>query len=588
MAATGMIQFPSLTEKYLYGSFTLQHGVTPSIGTLYCAPIPGWIPKGGPLRFVYNSGSVVFPGCTIDSISAQVTDRGEEIWVVQLLDRRWKWRECGAISGEYNVRRGNTLVESTKKTARELAKLCLDELGEVNFDVSKMPDKTYPYVYWSYELPALALADLTDRVGCRIVLGLNNRVSIVPAGVGAKLPPGYIDATQTIDPAELPDELRFVGDRLRIQWDLELECIAPELDGTIKPIDELSYKPPVGWDHFVPALLTSRLIDPKVKDLVNKWMYKLFRVKIPFDNPITVPAATAGGTDKLEIKPERLEQILPLETEQIETEIVRKLPAGLGGDEKRRKPAQLWGRFCPDAMKRRNNYDVLGSRTPDLVKWPDQVYQRGWQLDAERGLVFTAKPCYLLKKGDPPFLEWEDTDAAGNTMSRKVENLIAQPPELWLRTTLGYRDKDTLAWFHLELPRKLPGPKRGTKPHFVVHPDVELTYYKDWAAGGALKTTRPEYEQQSEHYLDARLRYFQNEDPASATYPGFRTIQPDGAIQQVTFEVDRQGAMYTRASRNREERIVTVAYQERRLYERIEAAITKAKADRWEARRRKG
>src|SRR5205085_1412462 len=98
----------------------------------------------------------------------------------------------------------------------------------------------------------------------------------------------------------------------------------------------------------------------------------------------------------------------------------------------------------------------------------------------------------------------------------------------------------TRGWTHLELPRKLPGRKFGTKPHFVRRDDVQLNYIV--GTGGSVSSkSNTEFFQRAKFYLDEEQRKYQVRTPAAAVYPGIRAIDPDGAIQQITWTINERG-----------------------------------------------
>ena len=69
-------------------------------------------------------------------------------------------------------------------------------------DVSELPNQARPRVDWVSANPARALATLCDALGCRVVLDLDDAVSIRRVGVGAELPDLGIQRTESfgIDP----------------------------------------------------------------------------------------------------------------------------------------------------------------------------------------------------------------------------------------------------------------------------------------------------------------------------------------------------------------------------------------------------
>ncbi len=144
----------------------------------------------GTLVLTFGETRVEFPDCKLDYGTVERT-AGGLICRLALLDHRWRWR-FGQISGTYNVRRDDSQLQknaddadNSERTPQQLATLCLEAMGETQFDVGDLPNESRPSVEWDCVVPADALAALCDQLGCRVVLQLNNRVALRRAGVGA-------------------------------------------------------------------------------------------------------------------------------------------------------------------------------------------------------------------------------------------------------------------------------------------------------------------------------------------------------------------------------------------------------------------
>jgi hypothetical protein len=537
------------------------------MATIICAPQPTIIWKVGPMVLTYGGITITFEQCTADKIKVTTDSRGRQTWAVQILDRRWKWKECGRISGYYNVRRGSEdIIEDTEKTPRELATLCLEALDETNFDVEALPEEPRPEIEWDYTLPAEALAKVCDLYGCRVVLGLDNRIKIVVAGVGADL---QIDdlATQgdvEPDPPERPDALIFTAARTRFQFDFTLEAVGLDFisdfgDVAIKPIDELSYAPApepgiVGsrpWDVADPPYFdqVSILIE---RELAIESVYRWYRIVTPF--------TLIAGEETYSI--EDLDRILPIENVQIEKHRV------LGREEPR--PAWVHGIFCPDL----DSTDPLEpGQQPDnriTTKFP-----KSFSIDKAKGIVKFSEAVYRMHK----------TFKSGTF----DEVLVMRPAELRLRTTVSLREEDTRGWIREERRRDMPPPLAGTRPKYIVRDDIAFesvaTYLPQLVdndlgeiddSDHSFFTNEVEVDDQANYYLDAEEKEYQFTAPASIQYAGFVPIVPDGAIQQVTWTVDGAGFARTKASRNREDLQKTLPFKERR---RIEIEREEAKKE---------
>ncbi len=73
-----------------------------------------------------------------------------------------------------------------------------------------------------------------------------------------------------------------------------------------------------------------------------------------------------------------------------------------------------------------------------------------------------------------------------------------------------------------------------------------------------------ELETQSGYYAAGRLAQYVTQSGASGRYAGLQSINPDGAISQVTWEIGGSGC-YTSASRLYEPSPYVPPYKERRL-----------------------
>lgn len=233
------VEWPGL-NTYFDAYMTLGHGIMPSTCILTCPAQNNPIAAFGDL--VWRSGRTIirFPACRIDKIEGTIDPTRGPIWQITILDRRWRWA-FNTVEGWYNVRQSNLAIRNgTEKSTHELAKLCLDAMGEKNYDLSLMPKESElgrgkpriadrpgtrkqaaaarvafefkPEVHWDPPVNAAqALHDLCETVACRIVPFFRNgafdAVRIVPVGYGNALPPTNLEFHQGIDTAELPDKV---------------------------------------------------------------------------------------------------------------------------------------------------------------------------------------------------------------------------------------------------------------------------------------------------------------------------------------------------------------------------------------------
>lgn len=576
----GLAFFPGVNQV-ISASYTLAHGITPGVATLEMAPQPGYIGVGGTLSFQFDQVTLAFPGCKVDSATVEGTGGGY-VWRLAILDRRWRWA-FGAISGSYNLRHvngklvkdgtspGTQLVWETEKTPQELAALCLVAMGEGLFSVGDLPNDARPTIEWDHEVPAQALAQLCDDLGCRVVLQLDGTVAIRRTGLGQALPslPAIIERSLAIDPPEQPDALVVVGSRIRHEVDLPLEAVGKDLDGQIKPIDSLSYKPsvtthPNGWSDCDLEGFTN-LADTKVIELAKETVFKWYRVKTPFTvNTYDSATGTFAGLNVLDLAEVALEDTMVQTSTQDGLDVPR--------------PAEVFGSWYDGQLTYQNvaaDLKAIGSYASggylsDYAK--EALYRRGFAIDSENGLVKFSERLTRLDSNN--------RHGAANVV---------------LRTSVLLRDKLTRAWRRFE--RKLIGGTAfGTPSRNYLHDDLVFTVRTLYdttavASSGAyvpaigLDSNLTQAIIDADALLAGAANQYQLTTPEVATYAGLVPVNPDGAIQQASWSLGPSGTV-TRIARNNEVSLGNVPYKERRFYERVAVSARATGKKRWPPERR--
>ena len=545
----GLVSFPGVDQPES-GEYTLAHGITPQIATIQMLPQQDFIGEGGTLTFTYGDVLIEFPDCKVDQTSFKYDQSGFVIGL-SVLDRRWKWAFAGAggdgngISGSYNTRREDgRIIPQRLLGARDLATLCLKAMGEQVYDVSQVPNDVYPEIEWEYELPAQALGDLADSCGCRVVLKLDNSVAVVSVGVGDDLPDS--DALETdalsINPPERPDKLTYVCGRTRYQMEIYLLAVGLDEDGTIKRINDLSYMPSGGWgtiDRFTMTAVAAALVNDKrrqefLRSLARMSVFRWYQIAVEtpaklgdpvggnvvFGQPYTLTVPGFGVVKKLK-------EILLLDT-QVE------LMEDSDGFE-RCKPAEVYGVFT--------DYRLAATNTNDGTR-----YWRGFSIDAERGLVLFNDQVFKINTTTLNYAE----------------------PTLRLRTAFNVRQPDTWAWDHYVREYSF-GTTYGTGAKSYKHDESFLAVSQAFSSAGvpgAVTDNKAAVNVEADAYLQAALLEFQTTTPQNRSYAGLLAIDPDGAIQQVSWRVGPDGAT-TRASRNSEFSTAVPMYQTRRFFEQL-------------------
>lgn len=504
----GTATLPGIS-KILSAQFTLSRGPSPSSAVLEIVPQPNLPLPGGTLTLKFGSLSLSFPDCKVLSHTVRLNGSGQVV-SLSVIDRRWKWA-FGEISGSYNIQtQGDPGSFETQysRTAQQLAILCLLAMGETSFDVSQMPSDVYPAVEWDRQNPAMALQEIAEQCGCVIVLRLDNSVMLAREGLGGALPLGArLEDSLGIEIPQVPDAIRLVGGRVRYQKRLTMRPVGLETDGTIKPIDDLSYKPVVGWGSQDPFSFAN-VSNDATRNLAKKSVWRWYQFYIDEGYELTGFPGWNGTVRKAA-------QILPLDNEQVETVEHE--------GRQTRKPAQVFGKFYKRDGSNANHTTIA-------------EYKRSWRLVAEKGLIEFADPVYQYSSG---------TYSAA---------------EIYLQTAFSVRDRDTFSLHRFERRMPIPGAQWGTGDRIIRHEDISLEYYDVFMNDAEENAAAPSFftnnnlqdiDGKANYYLQTALSEYQVKIPQEAQFPGLVPVDLDGAIQQVSWSIGASGTT-TRASRNNE------------------------------------
>ncbi len=516
----GHCTFPGI-EQIVEAQFSFVNGISPSVATLTIAPQDHVISEGGTLRFFYGDRVLEFPGCKIDSGSLQRNNQGQ-VWRLSIWDRRWRW-SLGAISGSYNSQSDDgELVKDMDEQPQELAKFCLDAIGEQGYDVSEIPNESNPKIDWDYDVPMEALASLCDQLGCRVVLGFDNRVRIRRAGVGKSLPidNDVLENSLTVDPPEMPDKIAVVCGPTRFQDYLPLEAVGLDMEKgkeIIVPIDELSYKPAKGWNYefcedgefYNVALQSSEADWRRARKTVFRW----YRVKMPWP-PRKNEFREIPDLDHIIIYRKQVEKASITDGRGFKTDL----------------PAVAVGVFFDEGG---TSYDNTALTT--IVDREEISYS----LNSSTGVVSFSRPMYK-NVSDGDFLE---TAAA----------------ELYVKTSFSVRDPDNHAIQRYVRSRDTGG-RFGTPTLYLHHEKLTLAVVDGEPINKEVVDTACDY------YIDAAIAEYRLETPQTVLYTGLRIIELDGAVGQLTVSLSARG-MTTRVSHNAEQLEYTPDYKQRRQLE---------------------
>lgn len=264
------------------GTFTNVRGVHPASFILSIEPRPAFSGYVGNLTLTFGSTTLSFPNCAMAPHSMAVwKDRIPYIWNMIVLDRRWNWQYV-RISGEYNRRRADgKLDDDTKLSLTKLIEKLLTELGE-SFQLTGIPD-VYPYVNWQNAYASRELEWLCELAGLAICPEMTQaRTLVEPIGTGVSLPvpaPSFnVSPVFRYQQAVAPQSVEVRCAPTIVQKKLDLVPVALDEDGTIQPLDDVSYKPADGWESQ--WYTTFQGVDEDLRHLAFATVWRWYRFDV--------------------------------------------------------------------------------------------------------------------------------------------------------------------------------------------------------------------------------------------------------------------------------------------------------------------
>jgi hypothetical protein len=442
-------------------SYTLSHGATPGQATLSVIPTIDVPDVTGTLVITDGIGTVVLPGCRVGGVTYSVGQNGRTLHLF-ILDRRWRWA-YPKISGHYNVRDDKGQIKKgTERTPSQLATLCFEAMRERGYRIAGLDPTARPEVEWDCENAAQALQSLVEPLACRLIYDAGtDRAGVVPLGEGGPLPGGSLsDDEPSLKVAELVDAIEFVGAPIRYQCRLLLEAVGVDLDGQIKPIDRLAYKPTLagGWKYSWPpnypnipasADLPGAHTQGEAERLAQQSVWKMYRVKLAGvpdgKGPLVIPGYKGKVTsrDQITLLPNKVDTTEDLDGHRVAD------------------PAQVYGSYYPGG----------GTLATTDARRAVKV---GFQVDSGRGLVIFDEPVYAMK-----------------------DDAVAEPT-LILETAVTVRDAATLGLVRFRklvrvgarVGRRVRNNDYSTAPLEVRRDDVQFDVVTDYTtASKPIKTT---------------------------------------------------------------------------------------------------
>lgn len=500
----GLFIFPGV-DQILGGNFTLSHGISPSIAMIQVPVGTSIGAQIGTFSIRYGGTTIRFSNCLLDASQITFGSNGQ-VMTMRILDRRWKWK-YGEIWGRYNYPGAPT------RTPRELASMLVEAMGEKRADISAITNnrKVEIGVDWIGANPAEELQKLCDKLGCRIVLDVRDRVAIRRNGVGASLPTfGASSFGPGVDVQDRPSSIKIVTSPAVWVSRFTLEAVAEDEDDEIVPLGDAYYFAGEEYKTEDPRSFAGigSKYDLDAMQRARKSCWKWYRIKEQVTGDLKPPKYKEKVRDLSQLKPFRK----------------------------------------PDPEQTKVEQSVTG------VYWPggDELQNTDYGHPYEGKFDFTEDG--LVKFDEPVFKVVQVGDV--------VEY---HPAELTVDAEYGLtRDEDGQAVVFVQsvnVPGRSPADVQVLRRKEII-PRTRYTY-----DGNSLKdtiTNEKEVIDQVNAALSEAAQKWITQQSQEAQYSLILPISPDGAIQQVTWTVGASGAT-TRASRNMEHH--RPRFQERRQKE---------------------
>lgn len=385
---SAVLSFPGINNP-VSAIVTRTNGTRPGIALVTAVPQNDSPDTSGTATFVFgtSSNAMTWSNALCDLGTIMTTEAGQvERFVI--FDRRWRWRKGAPVTGAYNVRNPDgTVIAATQKTLAQLATILFTAVGEGSADVSLITSTEYPMVVWDYDNPADELADLLETRGYVISMQADDTVKVFPVGTGATLPANddVVTITITIDPPEVPAQIRAVCEHTLVQSMLKCVAVGEDTDGKIKLIKDLSYNPggvgnASGWDGM-DLISFAYITDPVKRDLAIKTVGRYFQVTSQADGSQNLSFGgvnyLSGGGGGGEIIVSDASQFLPLKPFLLTAAVDQ-------FSKQRYDQAFVSGTFYGELQ---SNPKLLGNTSPFT-----RVDKREWTMNGDFGLVIFHEP----------------------------------------------------------------------------------------------------------------------------------------------------------------------------------------------------
>lgn len=463
----------------------------------------GTIPAYGiTLAVTDGINSFTLTDCAVDKGSMVIGENGQVVQV-GLIGSVWRWN--GEISGWYNRRNPDgSIVESSKKTCRQLATLLFQSMNVGVGDVSALPgdDSDLPEMYWQCVDSYAELATLCRVRGCVPQLNAaNNFGEVVRLGVGPGLPNNSEIQTvvNSFEAQPPPRFLKACAGNTRVQSKIKLKPMLLEPDGTLVEKDEASYA--IDWTGADPMDPLGPDADAEDRAAAKKSYGRYWQVDTQADGTLNVPQLGPVSS---------MDRILPLLDETAED-----FDAGIGTFRRR---AYLKGTIA-----------ITGANQSLENSDDDELIEVEFRMIGELGIIITSDP--LVKY-----------DSSQRFVTADV----------YLVCSYYVQDETTYGYVHHSITRTIAPAGGGTK--VLRLPSVEGQIIAEYDGTDVTGTTSNESTINGilNGALDAAQSQYQVVQGTVARYRGVQPAPLSGTIREIRIKVDMDEGCFTWLSYNTE------------------------------------
>jgi len=289
-------------------TYTQTRGISPDVCEVKLIPQQDPIPSMGDLALTFNAvNQVVLRDCLADSSRVWLNDQGF-VGTINFRDRRWRWSRYELFSAHFNERDSiGNIIEASRLSLQGILRALFTHIGESGVDVSRVPNDFYPEFNQRCKPADVLIQSYGINLGYEVCLGFDDDVVTVwPRGQGEDLPGlGANPATselmkleESLDPATPPQSVA--------QARFGLKAVGKDIDGSVRDLDDLTYKPSVGWVKaydYMGIIAKEWGEDSLQVQLAQETVYRWYLVEAFADGSLDFPDGTGSLDDITQVLP---------------------------------------------------------------------------------------------------------------------------------------------------------------------------------------------------------------------------------------------------------------------------------------------